>query len=192
VRWKSWWNGTAWAAGKFTSADGNTAAVCLARLDSFPTGGWVPLDVALTNAGSNQAYDMVVNDYDMFVVDDTSFSSAAGLTSVAYSGTAPFYPRLLVLGPGLLRSVENTLTGDRLSINHTLQAGEQVVIDLADKSVMSTFAGDIGYKVHPSSQIESWRLLPNVTQTIAVHMTGTTAASKMYIQGRRVYATGDA
>jgi hypothetical protein len=182
-----WQNGTAWAAGKYTSADDNTAAACLARMDGFPSGGWTPLDVALTNAGSNQVYDFVLDDYDLFVVDDTSFSSAAGLTSVAYSGTAPFYPRLLVLGPGLLRTVENTLTGDRIVLNHTLQAGEQVVIDLADKSVTSTFYGDIGYKAHPSSQLEAWRLLPNATQVIAVHMTGTTGASKMYIQGRRVY-----
>lgn len=185
-------DGAAWAAGKYTSADGNTAAACLARMDGFPSGGWAPLDVALTNAGSNQVYDFVLDDYDMFVVDDTSYSSAAGLTSVAYGGTAPYYPRLLVMGPGLLRTVENTLTGDRIVLNHTLQAGEQVVIDLADKSVTSTFYGDIGYKAHPSSQLEAWRLLPNATQVIAVHMTGTTGASKMYIQGRRVYATGDA
>ena len=187
-----WQDGTAWAAGKFTSADGNTAAACLARLDGFPTGGWVAMDVALTNAGSNQVYDFVLDDYDLFVVDDTSFSSAAGLTSVAYTGTAPYYPRLLALGPGLLRYVENTLTGDRLYINHTVQAGEQVIIDLAAKTVTSTFYGDIGYKVHPSSQLESWCLLPNATQVVATHMTGTTAASKVYIQGRRVYATGDA
>ena len=187
-----WQDGTAWAAGKFTSADGNTAAACLARLDGFPTGGWAPMDVALTNAGSNQVYDFVLDDYDLFVVDDTSFSSAAGLTSVAYSGTAPYYPRLLVIGPGLLRYIENTLTGDRLYINHTVQAGEQVIIDLAAKTVTSTYSGDIGYKVHPTSQLESWCLLPNATQVIAVHMTGTTGASKAYIQGRRVYATGDA
>jgi hypothetical protein len=187
-----WQNGTAWAAGKFTSADGNTAAACLARLDGFPTGGWAPMDVALTNAGSNQVYDFVLDDYDLFVVDDTSFSSAAGLTSVAYSGTAPYYPRLLVIGPGLLRYIENTLTGDRLYINHTVQAGEQVIIDLAAKTVTSTYSGDIGYKVHPSSQLEAWRLLPYSTQVVATHMTGTTAASKVYIQGRRVYATGDA
>jgi len=187
-----WQNGTVWAAGKYTSADGNTAAACLARLDSFPSGGWVPVDVALTNAGSNQAYDFVLNDYDLFVVDDTSFASAAGLTSVAYTGTAPYYPRLLALGPGLLRYIENTLTGDRLYVNHTLQPGEQVVIDLTTKAVTSSFYGDIGYKVHPASQLEAWRLLPNATQVIAVHMTSTTAASKVYIQGRRVYATGDA
>lgn len=187
-----WKDGAAWAAGKYTSADGNTAAACLARMDGFPAGGWAPLDVALTNAGSNQVYDFVLDDYDMFVVDDTTFSSAAGLTSVTHSGTAPYYPRLLALGPGQLRTIENTMTGDRIVLNHTLQAGEQVVIDLADKSVTSTFYGDIGYKAHPSSQIEAWRLLPNVTQVIAAHMTGTTAASKLYIQGRRVYATGDA
>jgi hypothetical protein len=73
-----------------------------------------------------------------------------------------------------------------------VQAGEQVIIDLAAKTVTSTFYGDIGYKVHPSSQLEGWRLLPYATQVVATHMTGTTAASKVYIQGRRVYATGDA
>ena len=182
--------GRVWAAGSFASADGNTLAALLARLEGFPTGGWTHTDVALTNS-SNNVYDLIALPYRLMVFDDTTYSSAAGGTSVAYTGTANLYPRLWVTGPGVLRWIENGLTKARLTLNYTLQAGERLVIDCETRRVTSSIRGDVTHLVHPSSQLDAWYLAAGQTQTVWCHMTGTTAASSVVIEGYRALLTGD-
>ena len=182
--------GRVWAVGSFTSADGDSLAALMARLDGFPTGGWTHTDAALANS-SNQAYDILVSPHRVMVFDDTTYSSAAAGTSIAYTGTANLYPRFVVMGPGTLRSIRNGLTGARISLAYAVQTGERVVIDCEARRVTSTLRGDITYLVHPSSQLDAFYLAANQTQTIWVHMTGTTGASRVALEGYRALLTAD-
>ena len=182
--------GRVWAVGSFTSADGDTLAALVARLDGFPTGTWTHTDVALTNS-SNNAYDVIVQPYRVMIFDDTTYSSAAGATSIAYTGTANLYPIIRVTGPGVLRSIRNGLTGARLTFNYQLFAGERLTIDCDARRVTSTVRGDITALVHPSSNLDAFYLAANQTQTLYVHMTGTTGASSIVLEGYRALMTGD-
>jgi len=182
VRYES---GTVWAAGSFVSADGDTAAALLARLDGFPTGGWAHTDVALTNS-SNNAYDVLKTPYGLAVFDDTSYSSASGATSIAYAGTANLYPRFVVTGPGMFRYIGHQL--GRIVMNYTLQTGEVVVIDCDKRKVTSTIYGDITYKVHPSSNFDAFYIPASATTTLFTHMTGGGSVSMV---GNRQLITAD-
>ena len=182
--------GRVWAVGSFASADGDSLAALVARLDGFPTGGWTHTDVALTNS-SNQLYGVVALPYRLLLVGDTTYSSAAGGTSVAYTGTANLYPRFHVVGPGTLRWIENGLTRARLVLNYTLQAGERLVIDCERRTVTSTIRGDVTYRIHPASHLDRWYLVAGQTQTVWCHMTGTTGASSVVLEGYRALLTGD-
>ena len=186
----AYYNGTLWAVGSFTSADGDTTAALVARMDGFPTGGWTHSDLALTNS-SNNAYDVLPLPYRIVIADDTNYASASGATTVAYSGTGNLYPKFTVTGPGVLRSIENSLTKARILMNYTLQAGEVVTIDCAKATVTSTYQGDITDYVQVSSNLDGFYIASSVTQTIFVHMTGTTGASSVVMQGNRSYITGD-
>lgn len=187
----AYYNGTLWAAGSFASADGDTAAALVARMDAFPTGGWTHTDMALTNSPSN-AYDLLVTPYRLVMCDDTNFSSAAGSTTIAYGGTANLYPRIVVTGPGVFRWLENSLTKARIVMNYTLQTGEVMVIDCAKATVVSNMYGDITDLVQISSNLDAFYLAASSTQTIFCHMTGTTGASSAVVQGNRALLTGDA
>jgi hypothetical protein len=182
--------GRVWAVGSFASADGDSLAALLARLDGFPTGTWTHTDVALTNS-SNNAYDVIATPYRLMVFDDTTYSSAAGATSISYTGTANLYPLFRVTGPGVLRSIRNALTGARLTLNYTLFAGERVTIDCDQRRITSTVRGDITYLLHPSSQLDAFYLAAGQTQTLYTHMTGTTGASSIVLEGYRALLTGD-
>jgi len=159
-------------------------------MDGFPTGGWTHSDLALTNS-SNNAYDVLPLPYRIVIADDTNYASASGATTVAYSGTGNLYPKFTVTGPGVLRSIENSLTKARILMNYTLQAGEVVTIDCAKATVTSTYQGDITDYVQVSSNLDGFYIASSVTQTIFVHMTGTTGASSVVMQGNRSYITGD-
>jgi hypothetical protein len=182
--------GRVWAAGSFTRADGDSLAALVARLDGFPTGGWTHTDVALT-VTAKQLYGVLPLPYRLLLVGNTTYASAAGGTSVAYTGTANLYPRFHVTGPGVLRWIENGLTKARLVLNYTLQAGERLVIDCEQRTVTSTLRGDVTHRVHPSSHLDRWYLVAGQTQTVWVHMTGTTAASGAVLEGYRALLTGD-
>jgi len=183
-------NGTLWGAGSFASADGDTSAALLARMDAFPVGRWTHADVALTNS-SNNAYDVLPGVYRVAVFDDTTYSSASGGTSIAYSGTGNLYPRIVVTGPGLLRWLENGLTKARIVLNYTLQAGEVLVIDCDKASITSSIYGDVTGQASPTSNLAGFYLVASSTQTVWCHMTGTTAASSVVVQGARALITGD-
>lgn len=186
----TYYNGTLWAVGSFPSADGDTSAALVARMDGFPTGGWTHTDLALTNS-SNNAYDVLVLPYRVILADDTNYSSASATTSVAYSGTGNLYPRIVVTGPGFLRWIENGLTKARLIFNYTLQAGEVLTIDCQNAIVKSNFQGDITDLLQISSNLDGFYIAASTTQTMFVHMTGTTVASSISVQGNKSYITGD-
>lgn len=186
----SYANGTLWAVGSFASADSDTSAALVARMDGFPTGRWTHADLALTNS-SNNVYDVLAGPYSLALFDDTTFSSAAGGTSIAYSGTGNLYPRIVATGPGLLRWLENGLTKARIVLNYTLQAGEVLVIDCDKATVVSNIYGDVTGQIAPSSNLDGFYLAASSMQTVWCHMTGTTAASSVVIQGNRSLITGD-
>lgn len=186
-----YYKGEVWAVGSFASADGDTLAALVAQLDGFPTGSWTHTDVALANS-SNNAYDVLVQPYRVMIFDDTTYSSAAGATSIAYTGTANLYPRFRVTGPGVLRSIRNGLTGARLTLNYSVATGERLLIDCEKRRVTSTLRGDVTYLVHPSSQLDAFYLVAAQTQTLYIHMTGTTGASSIVMEGYRALLTGDA
>jgi hypothetical protein len=182
--------GTLWAGGSFASADNSTNAAYLARLDGFPTGSWTHADVTLTNPTS--IYTLLADDYSLCIADAGAYTSAAGGTSIIYSGTGNLYPKIVVTGPGVFRGVENGLTKARITMNYTLYAGERMTIDCDAATVTSTVYGDITGQLHPSSNLDGFYLAANSTQTVWCYMTGTTGASSVVIVGNRQLTTGDA
>jgi len=72
-----------------------------------------------------------------------------------------------------------------------LQAGEVVTIDCDKASITSSIYGDVTGQASPTSNLAGFYLVVSSTQTVWCHMTGTTAASSVVVQGARALITGD-
>lgn len=98
--------------------------------------------------------------------------------TVDNTGQAPMWPVWTITGPGSAVIVENVTTGMSLELDATLAAGETVVIDTrpGTKTVVSSVAGDLFYKLAPTSSMWSF---PVGSSSVALTMTGATTASKL-------------
>jgi phage-related protein len=81
------------------------------------------------------------------------------------TGRTETYPVLRVRatsGTARLYQIENTLIGASVRTNYTLQAGEEVTLDTAQRTLESSYAGNIYGAILPGSNISSWCLMPGV------------------------------
>jgi hypothetical protein len=102
-----------------------------------------------------------------------SVTSIADVQTVTNEGAAAAYPILDVLGPVLLRYLENQETGKVVRLNLDVQDGERVLVDLRPGYVraISEVRGNVMYGVMPDSDFGDFRLLPG-DNIIAFHATG--------------------
>lgn len=126
--------------------------------------------------------------------DSNSTIISGDTTAVINNGTSRTYPQLTLVGPGLPIEISNLTTGAALRFNYTLLAGETVKInfDPLRLSFISDIRGDISSAILPGSQESAWFLVPGINN-IHVFISGSTAATKCYLQWRDAFASiGDA
>jgi hypothetical protein len=110
----------------------------------------------------------IASKYDKLFVGylGAALTDIADVQTVMNNGAASAYPMLDVLGPLVLRSLENQETGKLIRFNLDLQAGERVLIDLRPGflKAVSEWRGNVIYGVLPYSDFGDFALLPGNNQ----------------------------
>lgn len=174
--------GLLYIGGTFTSAGGLALAD---RLAVWNGSTWFQADIDLP--GTPQPYSIVFSGSDLFIgYDTTGTATAAGLTTITPTATAPVFPTFTLIGPSsasaVLQWLENQSTGHRLYFNLTVYSGETITINLTpgSRSVVSDWRGVISSQPLSNSDWSSWHLLGSpATNTVAAFVTGTTTGAAL-------------
>jgi hypothetical protein len=163
-----------YAGGDFTTIGGISNADYGAKWNGS---SWSKLDVNLPGAAFVQAFafgnadPVITHNYDRYVgFVTTGAATFAGSVSVTNNGTAEAYPIFTVTRSGgtsaNFSSIRNETLGLELLFDYDLQDGETLTIDLApeNKSVVSSFSGEVPGAVLPNSDFGTWRLNPGTNQ----------------------------
>lgn len=141
------------------------------------SGTWVPADI--TYPGSTTVFAIMVDlNGDLWTGQNTTGSGTTSVaTTVTASGMAGVfqsYPRLYVVGPGLLRYLENQTTGYKIWLNLPIATDEVVTLDfrLGNKSITSSLGNAPRAYRFLAGDMDLFGLL-NGTNKIVVYYTGT-------------------
>ena len=122
-------------------------------------------------------------------------------TTVNNAGTESTYPRIIIIldnaaTTAVLFQVRNETTGKALMFDYTMQAGEEIIIDLRpkSKSIVSNFYGPIPKALIAGSDFGTFTLQPgdNVITSLMDPTSGTSLAEiNMYMVWQEVYSSQD-
>lgn len=195
----AWWNGAQWSPMDAGADDtvraidvnqnGHIVAVgSFSRMGSvdaayiayFNGTSWVNLDVGMESA----LYAVLIDRKENIYTGASLQADHASLTTVNNAGTAETQPVIYLVGPALLRWVENQTAKVRLYADLEILDGEEIFIDFAKGTMRSTVRGDLAYAVLPGSDLRSFKLLPGDNVIAAMLATDTGAVMRMYHQPR--------
>lgn len=153
-------NGQLIAAGNFSKAGIATAD----RIALFNGTTWVNLDIKMPNVDNYISAVTIDARGDVYVgfgndLANNAFS-CSGITMVKNWGTAEVYPTVYIKGQGTLRWLENQTTKKRVYFELAILANEEILIDFAKKSIISTIRGDLAYSILPGSDFADFSLIP--------------------------------
>lgn len=127
---------------------------------------WSPIElVQLPPAASQNGLSILYHpNGDLFVGMGAGtgalFRHTPKINIVTNPGTAAVFPRLYIIGPGNLVYISNIKTGQEIFLYLTVLSGEEVFIDFARGTIISTTRGSLQYTLVPGSEIRSIYLLP--------------------------------
>lgn len=114
----------------------------------------------------------------------TSYGKYSAVTSVDVSATAKVYPRFRVKSDttdtNRILSIKNHSSNKSLYMNYTVKYGEEVIIDVENGRVTSSFAGDItGTALARGSQFSTFSFLPgeNILSAFVSDITSASTSS---------------
>lgn len=119
--------------------------------------------------------------------EDPGDSTAAGITTVAYPGTAPSYPTIVITGPtsgeaARVYQVINTTTGVAIYFDIALTISEVLTLDLDPRSasygLTSSQRGNIISAIMPGSNLRDFYLQPG-DNVISVYVAGSTMVTSI-------------
>jgi hypothetical protein len=166
-------DGTLLAVGQFTTAGGLVTPDKMARWNGYT---WFPLDINIYRPDDPDPLpDPNINavaaapDGALLVgYGTTGEAISAAVNTVTNAGTASAWPVLTVTAPvnaaALIRmhQMVNLTSGEHLYFNLVLQPGEILTVDLRpdQKTVTSSFRGNVLGALVPGSTLATWRLVP--------------------------------
>lgn len=110
-----------------------------------------------------EVYSVAVKFDKLFVgYDGASVSAIADVQDVENHGEATAYPILDVLGPIVIKWLENQSTGAIIRLNMTVQEGERILIDFrrGQLKAVSEWRGNVIAGISPDSDFGDFNLLP--------------------------------
>lgn len=149
--------------GEFTYADD----LPVYRIARWNGSSWVNADISL--AAISAGYDLLISGNDIYLALPAGRADWAAITLVQYTGTQSCYPVIYIYGAGTLLWIENLTTKQRLYLNMTVLAGEEVFIDLGTKTIKSLVRGNLSYTLLNGSNFGSFSLIPGENK-LAVFM----------------------
>lgn len=165
-------NGDIYLAGGFTQAGNLTLTD---RIVVSKGGAYQPLDIDLP--GSGLVYSICKASDNSLYLGGT-FKAADGnavaiqtaetiYETASSSGSANTYPSITVVGPGVLHSISNFSTGQKLTFNGlTLLAGERLMLHLDPTALKMTSGwsgrGSVWHYLNAGSDVGNWYMRPGV------------------------------
>lgn len=191
----AWWNGAQWTP-MDAGADDVVRALDVSRLGHVVAAGdftrmgsvdadylayfngtsWVNLDVGMTAAIYGAIFDARENIYAGAGV----LADYASRTTVENVGTAETQPIIYIVGPGLLRWIENQTAKVRVYADLEILEDEEVFFDFAKGTITSMVRGDLSYAILPGSDMRAFKLLPGDNLIAAMLATDVDAVMRMY------------
>lgn len=172
----AYWNGAGWysygVGANNTVRDLNISKFgnILAAGDFSRIGSEDALYAALWNGSSFVNLDLEVdnacyailtnNDEDIIVAPNGTAGRFARQNTVTNRGTAQVSPMVYIKGPATLRWLENQTSKKRIYADLDLLNGEEVFIDFAQGTVLSSTRGNLIHTIKPGSDLRAWTLLP--------------------------------
>lgn len=147
------------AGGDFTRIGGVDANYCALWNGSV----WVALD---TNGGP--VYACLFDDQGNIYLGSSFIADYASVTIVENIGSAEVSPKLYILGQGTLKWIENQTSRRRLYADLDILTGEEIMIDFAHGTAISTVRGNLSWGIQPGSDFRSWKLLPGRNEIAAL------------------------
>jgi hypothetical protein len=152
--------GNVYFGGNFTSATNDSLAAYIALWNGTRFGH---VDAVF----SAEVLSIVSKNDKLFVgYLGASIPSIADVQTVTNEGAASSYPTLDILGPLVLRTLENQETGKFIRFNLDVQDGEHVIVDLRPGYLraISEWRGNVIYGILPYSDFGDFALLPGDNQ----------------------------
>lgn len=89
---------------------------------------------------------------------------AAGQKDYEVAGNAPSQPYFVISGAGVVHSIENTTTGQRIDLDFPITRNDTITIDTRKLSlgIRSSQLGDISYLLPPQSNLQNFYLIPGI------------------------------
>ena len=154
-------NGLLIVGGIFTSAGGLVAN----NIAVWNGTTWAHIDVLLP--GAPTIYELLSVNNGLYIGYDTAGTAYASyLNTVNNNGSSSAYPVIKIHRSGgtsgIAEYLKSETTGDCLLLNYSLLDAETLTIDLTpgNRSIKSSFFGDVWRAVLRSSDLSSFRLLP--------------------------------
>lgn len=126
---------------------------------------WVGLDINIGLPCYAGIFDKNGNIY----IGTSATVQYSGLTTVQNIGSAEVSPILYIKGPATLKWIENQTAKKRFFADLDILTDEEVFIDFAHGTALSSVRGDLAFAIIAGSDFRSWKLLPGAN-TIAALM----------------------
>lgn len=187
--------GGVWFGGAHTAGGPNasTQLAYRARWIGNENGTWLPGTIAPGAAVTALAHGGGVQ---YAGLTSAQTPTVAAVASVIYAGTFANWPRIEIMGPLVLTSIENATTAARLYFAPTaltVAAGEVVTIQLDPRKfgITSSYRGLLQTALHGASETDKWRMRPGAN-SIVFYGTGSTGATAVRIIDSVAHLSADA
>lgn len=125
---------------------------------------WVGLDANIGGVSYAGIFDKKGNIY----LGGGVSADYASITNVTNVGSAEVSPILYLQGQATLKWIENQTAKKRIYADLDILAGEEIMIDCAHGTAISTVRGNLAFAILPGSDFRSWKLLPGDNEIAAL------------------------
>ena len=164
-------NGEIYLGGNFTSSTEYGAMNRFAFIKGNVINSVPAILVAPT--GSSYIENILFNNQGEMIIGGVTSENFSAITpyynSIENNGNAGVYPILYVKGQGALRYLENTKTKQALYLNLVISSNEEIEINFAKGTIVSTTRGSILHTILSGSEIRGFFLLSGLNE-FAVYM----------------------
>lgn len=168
--------GELYVVGAFTTAGGRNCP----NIAMWNGSSWLNVDMKLQTTGYSTAGAVLVDpkNNNLFIGGNLTATSAvlvSAINTINNPGTAEVQPVIYISGPGYLRWIENQSTGKRIYLDLSVAALEEVTIDFAHGTVISSGRGNVLFTILAGSDFGDFSLLPGENK-LAIFMTNDVGA----------------
>lgn len=166
-----------YVVGSFTTAGGRNCP----NIAVWNGSSWLNVDMKLQTTGFSTSGAVLVHPKtgNIFVGGNLTATNpvlVSGINLINNPGSAEVQPVIYISGSGYLRWIENQSTGKRIWLDMSIASLEEVIIDFAAGTVISSGRGNILYTILAGSDFGDFSLIPGENK-LAIFMTNDVGAT---------------